>query len=116
MPPCPRCAAARSYTLRPHHHQKFLACHLLPISEVLSFDETVAYLNEALVARLAGVLERGKGYGYGDRLTKGVARPFPTLDDFDVVRGLAERRRKVLAGFEGLGVDSFGLVRDRPIL
>ncbi|KAK4242206.1 hypothetical protein C8A03DRAFT_11567 [Achaetomium macrosporum] len=96
---------------KPLRRPNFLACHLLP-SEVRSFDETVAYLNEAIVARLAGVLERG---GKGDGV-KGVARTFPTLDDFDVVRGVAERRRMVLEGFEGLGVDSFGLVRDRPHL
>ncbi|SPQ20429.1 4e640afd-b039-48fa-a279-2a25650c8807 [Thermothielavioides terrestris] len=86
--------ATPPYTNRPHHHARFLASHLLPISRVLSFDETVAYLNEAIAARLAGVLARGGG---GDS-ARGVARTFPTLDDFDVVRAVAEGRRRVLEG------------------
>ncbi|KAH6613475.1 hypothetical protein F5144DRAFT_634058 [Chaetomium tenue] len=113
-PTCPRCIQAHAYTTRPHHSPSFLTSHLLPISEVFSFDETVAYLNQAVVARLAGVLARG---GRGDR-TRGVGRTWPTLDDFDFVRGLAEVRRGVFAemgggGGSGLGLDRFGMVRDR---
>ena len=83
---------------------------------MLSFDETVAYLNQAVIARLAGVVANG---GRGDR-TRGVGRTWPTLDDFDFVRGVAEVRRGVLGnggfgegGVRGLGLDRFGMVRDR---
>lgn len=99
--PCRRCAAARDYVLRPHHNANFLSLHLLPISAVLSFEETVAYVNEAIVARLSGC-----GGGGGGR----AARTYPTLDDFDRVRAAAAMRREVFAG-GGLRVDRFGMVR-----
>jgi hypothetical protein len=98
-----------AYTHRAHHKTAFLASYLLPISEVLSFDECVAYLNQAVTARLAQALRDGAGF----------SRPYPTLDDFDFVKGVAEERRMVLAGVRAqentwwMAKDRFGMLRDR---
>ncbi|KAH6620810.1 hypothetical protein B0J18DRAFT_410650 [Chaetomium sp. MPI-SDFR-AT-0129] len=109
---CARCAAARSYVSRTHHSPAFLAGHLLPISEVLSFEEVVAYLNQAVVGRLAR--EEGMGMGGGKGMGNGGKRlrTWPVLDDYDVVREMAVVRGRVVGGF-GLGVDRFGMLRDR---
>ncbi|KAK4141154.1 uncharacterized protein C8A04DRAFT_31251 [Dichotomopilus funicola] len=109
---CARCAAARSYVSRTHHSPAFLAGHLLPISDVLSFEEVVAYLNQAVVGRLAR--EEGMGMGGGKGMGNGGKRlrTWPVLDDYDVVREMAVVRGRVVGGF-GLGVDRFGMLRDR---
>lgn len=97
-PPCLRCRAAHAFAHRTHHNTHFLTSHLLPVSRHLSFDEMVAALNQAIAARL----DRGGG------------KTYPTLDDFDFVRGVAVVRGRVVAGREGvLGVDWFGILRDR---
>jgi hypothetical protein len=55
--------------------------------------------------------------GGGDQ-QRGVGRTWPTLDDFDFVRGVAAERRAVFGGFldargRGVGLDWWGVVRDR---
>ncbi|GAB1313493.1 hypothetical protein MFIFM68171_03703 [Madurella fahalii] len=104
--PCPRCLLAKEYTYKHHHSHHFLQSYLQPISQVLGFDEAVAYLNQAIVERLAGSGGRG-----------GDGRTYPTLGDFEKVRGVAGLRREVWERFERDGggllrMDRFGMVRD----
>ena len=60
-------------------------------------------MNMAIAARL----DRDRG-GNG-----GGGKTYPTLDDFDFVRGVAMVRGRVVREREGLGVDWFGILRDR---
>lgn len=60
---------------------------------------------------------KGRDNGGGDA-QRGVGRTWPTLDDFDFVRGVAAQRGRVFAGFvdgrgRGVGLDWWGVVRDR---
>ncbi len=101
--PCLRCRAAHAFAHRTHHNTHFLTSHLLPISRHLSFDEMVGAVNMAIAGRLDR--ERAGNGGGG--------KTYPTLDDFDFVRGVAMVRGRVVREREGLGVDWFGILRDR---
>ncbi|KAK3986639.1 hypothetical protein QBC44DRAFT_402043 [Cladorrhinum sp. PSN332] len=84
---CPRCETVKRYIMQPRHTGRFLAEYMLPISERLGWDETVAYLNEGIVDRVT------EEEGRGERQKK-----YPVTDDFERVRGVALRRREVLDG------------------
>ena len=87
-------------------------------------------MNEVIISRLSSITTpitptpigapNGNGNGNGNGNARGGggrrwdrARPYPTLDDFDCVRAVAELRREVLGGGNrrGLRMDRVGMVR-----
>ncbi|KAK4228931.1 hypothetical protein QBC38DRAFT_360743 [Podospora fimiseda] len=95
---CPRCELISSYIMQPRHTGRFLAEYLLPISETLTWEEMVAYLNEGILDRIIDSSQEEK-------------KRYMITGDFERVRSVALRRRQVIDGGGKLRMDRWGMLR-----
>ncbi|KAK4189860.1 hypothetical protein QBC35DRAFT_122679 [Podospora australis] len=103
---CSRCQLVKEFISQPRHTHKFLTYTLLTISEVFSYEEMLAYLNEHIVSRIVAARQKGM---------LGQEKTYPVMEDYEKIVGKVRERKEVLEGAFGIGVmgiDRFGMVRD----
>ncbi|KAK3320660.1 hypothetical protein B0T19DRAFT_244911 [Cercophora scortea] len=101
---CEQCGLVREYAMQERHKETFLVHYLAPISEVFSFDEMTAFLNQHIAARLLVAAAEGEE-------AKKAAKQYSTVEDFTYVAALVKERKWVFDEFI-LHKDRFGMIRD----